>query len=84
MGIAHITSNDWELLFVLSRRGHGNISPSHWVRLDLVDSILTGSIKANTIYFKHYLTLLICRSPEYSGLRAPDYAKLISVDCYEE
>ena len=48
MGIAHITSNDWELLLVLSRRGHGNISPSHWVRLDLVDSILTGRIKTNT------------------------------------
>ena len=43
MGIAHLVSNDWEVLLVLSRRGHTNEGPSHWVRLDLVDVVLTGS-----------------------------------------
>ena len=52
MGIAHITTNDWELLLVLSRRGHTNSSPSHWVRLDLVDSILTGrTLDGMAVYY---------------------------------
>ena len=42
MGIAHLVSNDWEVLFVLSKRGHTNGGASYWVRLDLVDSIVAG------------------------------------------
>ena len=50
MGIAHLVSNDWELLFVLSRRGHANGNASYWVRLDMVDSIVAGRTSAANLY----------------------------------
>ena len=42
LGVAHIESNDWEMLLVLERRGYGTVGPSHWIALSLLDRILLG------------------------------------------
>ena len=51
MGIANLASNDWEVLLVLSMRGYATGNPSYWIRLDHLDSILTGStLKVNSSF----------------------------------
>lgn len=42
LGVAHIESNRWEVLWVLERRGYGTVGPSHWVAISLLDRILLG------------------------------------------
>ena len=68
MGIAHLFSNDWELLFVLSKRGHTNGNASYWVRLDLVDSIVAGRTSAVNLYVSNIHPFLLQKHGAFDTL----------------
>ena len=42
LGRMRITTNEWEVLLVLSRRGYTTTGPHYWVELTLLNTIIRG------------------------------------------
>lgn len=42
LGLVCITTNEWEVLFVLNQRGYATVGPHYWVGLTLLNTIIRG------------------------------------------